>query len=396
MLRVLSFTTLFPNEQQPSHGLFVRERIRALAQQVELRVVAPIPWFPRTRLLGERYYRYSMVSPREEQFGIPIYHPRFPVIPKIGKSIDGALLAGGSLRPLKRLQREFPFDVLDAHWAFPDGAAAAILARRLKVPFAITVRGDDVNIFLREFWRRPWIRWALKRADRVIALSGELGDQVVAAGIEASKVAVIPNGINPDAFHPIDRMAARMRLGLPLDRRIVLSVGRLHQSKGFPLLAEAAGRLAKKYPDLHVYIVGAPDHEADAQPAVQEVVERHQLHDRIHLTGSQDSTLLKYWYNAANVFCLPTAREGSANVLLEAMACGIPCVTTPVGGNPDAINSDAVGILANADETSMTRALDTALARNWDAAVISAHGRRRTWQTVAGECREQLAAMVSR
>ena len=102
---------------------------------------------------------------------------------------------------------------------------------------------------------------------------------------------------------------------------------------------------------------------------------------------------MKYWYGAADVFCLPTSREGSANVLLEAMACGVPCVTTAVGGNPDVVNSEEVGLLVPQDVQSVSRALEVALSREWDTAGISRHGSRRTWQTVAMECQRHLSAI---
>jgi teichuronic acid biosynthesis glycosyltransferase TuaC len=392
--RVLTFTTLFPNRQRPTHGIFVRERILALAKLVHLRVVAPVPWFPRTRIFGERYYRYSQVPPTEDHEGTRVDHPRFPAIPKLCKAADGLLLAAGSFAHLLRVRNEFPFDIVDAHWAYPDGAAAAILASRLRVPLAVTVRGDDINVFLGEFSRRPWIRWALRKADLVIALSTELKGIVAAAGIAESKISVIPNGINPENFHLVDRQLARSRLGLPSEGRFILSVGRLHRSKGFPVLIEAAGHLAKRFPDLHVYIVGPPDHEADARPQILEVAARCGLVDRLHLVGAQDPELLKYWYGASNVFCLPTAREGSANALLEALACGLPCVTTPVGGNADAVSTRDVGYLVEPGARPMSEALAAAITRSWDARRISQHGLRRTWQTVAAECRTRLAAAV--
>ena len=393
-LRVLTFTTLFPNQEQPAHGLFVKERILALAKLVDLRVVAPVPWFPRVRVFGERYYRYAMVPSKENYGGTPVDHPRFPVIPRLCKPVDGPLLAAGSLSCLRKLRNEFPFDIIDSHWAYPDGAAAAILASRLRVPLSITVRGDDVNVFLKQFWRRPWIRWSLGKADLVIALSREMKEMVVAAGIAPGKVAVIPNGINSDAFYPIDRRLARAHLGLPADGRIVLSVGRLHQSKGHQILVEAVGRLGGKFPDLQVYIVGSPDHEADARPAILEAARRHNILHKLHLVGPQDPAMLKYWYGAADIFCLATSREGSANVLIEAMACGLPCVTTPVGGNPDVVSSGELGILAAPDADSMTEALDAGLSREWDSSKISGHGRHRTWQTVAMECRDHLSSVV--
>jgi glycosyltransferase involved in cell wall biosynthesis len=393
-LRILSYTTLFPNPQQPTHGVFVRERILALAKLAEVRVVAPVPWFPRIRFFGDRYYRYSLVPPSETSGGISVDHPRYPVIPRLCKTADGVLLAAGSLAHLRKLRRRFPYDVIDSHWGYPDGAAAALLAARLRVPFAVTVRGDDVNVFLRQFWRRPWIRWSLQRANRVIALSRELKEILTNEGIPPDKITVVPNGINPEIFHPVDRAHARAHLGLPREGRIVLSVGRLHQSKGFPIVVEAVGHLAEKFPDLQVYIVGAPDHESDATGAIMHAASAHGITHRLHMVGAQDPDRMKYWYAGADIFCLPTAREGSANVLLEALACGVPCVTTAVGGNPDVVNSEDVGILADSRPDSIAAALATALLRPWDRSRIHSHGRGRTWQTVATECRDVLVSIA--
>jgi glycosyltransferase involved in cell wall biosynthesis len=393
-VRILSYTTLFPNEQQPSRGLFVKERLAALAKLADLRVIAPVPWFPRTRALGERYYRYAKVPARETISGLPVLHPRFPVIPRFGKAADGLLLAAGTLRCARGLRHAFPFDLIDAHWAYPDGTAAAILAGRLGIPFSVTVRGDDVNVFFKHWSRRPWIRWSLQKAGVVIALSRELKEILVAGGIPSGKIAVIPNGIDAGAFHPVDRMRARTHLGLPAKSRIVLSVGRIHRSKRFPVIVEAVARLTGRFPDLQIYIVGAPDHEADDTAAILDMAARHNVMHRLHLVGSQDPQVLKYWYGAADIFCLPTAREGSANVLLEAMACGLPCVTTPVGGNPDVVNSADIGTIVAPGVGAMTEALAAGLTREWNLARIAAHGRARTWQSVAAECRDRLEALL--
>lgn len=395
-LRILTFTTLFPNQEQQGHGLFVRERVRALSEIADLRVTAPVPWFPAVRsFFGDRYYRYSLVPRAERQFGMLVDHPRYLVIPKLFKATDPLLLAMGSVKSLSRLRTEFPFNVIDAHWAYPDGVAAAILAHRFRVPFSITVRGDDLNVFLDSSSRRRWIRWALRKANLVIALSRALGDIAVSNGTPPSRLAVIPNGINAQEFFPVDPGAARAHLGLPNGQRIVLSVGRLHVSKGFPTIVAAVGRLAHSFPDVHVYIVGAADHEADARPAILATAKRLHLEDRLHLVGPQDPALLKYWYAAADVFCLPTAREGSANVLIEAIACGLPCVTTPVGGNRDVITSPELGYLVEADASATAAAIAAALSRTWDRRHIAQLGHRRTWQTVAGECRDHLSETLS-
>jgi teichuronic acid biosynthesis glycosyltransferase TuaC len=394
-LRVLTFTSLFPNEQQSLHGVFVGARIKALAGLCDLRVVAPVPWAPPIRLLGERYYRYSRIPREEFHEGLPLKHPRFLVFPKCLKSTDGMLMAACSLRLLKAMRQSFPFDVIDAHWAYPDGFAAAVLANFFHVPLALTVRGDDINILPEFFLRRQSIRWALQRASLVIALSNELKERVQLLTNDVSKTVVIPNGVNSEIFCPGDRSEARRRLGLSREGRILLSVGRLHSSKGYPLLVEALGQLQTQFPDLSLVIVGESDNEADARWAIDEAAIRLGITEKVKLVGAQPHSVVADWYRAADLFCLPTSREGSANVLLEALACGLPCVTTPVGGNRDIITNQEVGILVSADVEFLTCAIAQGLGRHWDRERIAGHVRKRTWASVASECYENLSRVVT-
>jgi len=189
---------------------------------------------------------------------------------------------------------------------------------------------------------------------------------------------------------------ARRRLGLAENEQIVLSVGRLHVSKGFPILVEAVARLRAAFPDILVAIVGGPDSEADATRHILDTAQRLGIADRVRLVGPQPPSELVNWYSAADVFCLPTSREGSANVLYEAMSCGLPVVTTPVGGNPRAVSRPELGILADADAASMTTALSEALTRVWNRPLISAIAGSRTWDVVAHECYGHLSSLVGR
>ena len=392
-LRVLTFTSLFPNGQQSLHGIFVAERIRALSRLCEIQVVAPVPWTPPTRVLGKRYFGYSRILREEVHQGLLLRHPRFIVFPKFFKSIDGILMAASCVRALSAIRESFPFDIIDAHWAYPDGVAAAILADYFHVPLALTVRGDDINVLPNFFWRRQLIRWALRKAAVVIALSNELKERVVTLTTPrlVSNTTVIPNGVNSEIFHPGNQAAARRRLGLPEQGRILLSVGRLHNSKGYPLLVTALARLQEKFPDLCLVIVGESDHEADARPSIEIAARRLGVSEKITLAGAKPHSVVADWYRAADLFCLPTFREGSANVLLEALACGLPCVTTPVGGNPEIISTPDVGILVAPEVEQLTRAIARGLACSWDQQRISAHVRKRTWSNVAAECCQQLS-----
>ena len=393
--RILTFTSLFPDAEHPTRGVFVRERIRALAAVCPLEVAAPVQWVPPLAALTRRYGDCRRV-PRFERdaSGFAIHHPRFFVMPKLLKRADGRLMGAACVREVARIQRSFRFDLIDAHWAYPDGVAASFIARRTGVPFAVTVRGDDINVFAEEPGRGPQIRRMLARAALVIAVSEDLKARVERLTCGRAAVVVIPNGVDGDRFRPGDRLGARRRLRLPMDRRVCVSVGRLHDSKRFPLLVDALARLPAACGDVELFVIGAPDPEADARAAIAERVSRHHLQDRVHVVGAQTPDQLVDWYNAADLYCSATIREGSPNVILEAMACGLPCVTTPVGGNCEAVATADVGLLAPSDPVSLGDALAAALTRSWNRAHIAERARRRTWAVVAAECLDALGRVV--
>lgn len=240
----------------------------------------------------------------------------------------------------------------------------------------------------------------LHRADLVIALSEELRRGAEALAVSPSRLALIANGIDTTRFYPVDRSEARCRLGVPQDGRILLSVGRLHISKGYPILVKALALLRGISPDLRVVIVGGSDHEADARPLIEAIAARHKISDRVHLVGPQSPDVLVDWYGAADLFFLPTSREGSANVLLEALACGLPCITTPVGGNPQIISNPNVGVLVPLEARAMADAIAYGLSRVWDRERIVAYARSRTWavelRSVICICRSFIKSKVSK
>jgi len=394
ILQVLTFTSLFPNAQFPNQNLFVRERIFALSCFCNIRVVAQVPLTPPFRWFGERYYRFSQIKNIERQGGLLVIHPRFFVFPKIFKILDGFLMALSVLGTLRRLRRKFQFDVIDAHWAYPDGVAAAILSKYFGVPWVLTVRGDDINVFARQKSRRVILRRALQSADLVIALSQELKRAVESLQVEPNAIVVSSNGVDPQRFYLMNQEDARRQLGLPLVGRILLSVGRLHVSKGHHILVEALGRLSESMPDVKLFIIGAVDHEGDARSRIRAAIERFHLHDRVQLVGPQQPSCLRWWYNAADLFCLATAREGSANVLLEAQACGLPCLTTSVGGNPEIICTPDLGMLMPPEPGAFADGIAVALARYWDREKICAQGLKRTWKAVGKECENYLWNVV--
>ena len=217
-MKVLTFTSLFPNAAAPRHGIFVENRLRHLAAsgRVELRVIAPVPWVPPG--LGRILPRYQAqaAAPREERrANLPVYHPRYPVIPKLGMTVAPALMYRWTVGAIRRAVADgFDFDLIDAHYFYPDGVAAAMLGRHFDRPVVITARGSDINVISRFALPRRMILWAATKAAGVITVSQALKNSLVALGVPDSHVRVMRNGVDLTMFHRVDRARPRQRLGL--------------------------------------------------------------------------------------------------------------------------------------------------------------------------------------
>jgi len=387
-LQVLLFSTVFPNAEQPHHGVFVRERMRGYPEDVKVRVVAPVPWFP--LVSGLRPGFRPEVEERGVQQGVTVLHPRALSFPGIFKCLDGLLMFLSTLPTLRRLRRELPFDVIDAHFAYPEGLAAALAGWFLKVPVTITLRGTLPQIAPFRL-RRPQLRFALRRAARVVAVSDSLKRDAVALGIPAEKIRVIGNGVDPEVFHPQDRTEARRALGLPKYGPLLVSVGTLTPRKGFHLVMEAMAKLKKRWPTLRFAIVGGDGAEGAMSAELKALAVRLGIADRVIFAGPRKSSELAPWYGAADLFVLATAHEGSPNVVLEALACGTPVVATPVGSIPELLDAET-GLLVERDAESIAKGLDAALDRSWDRDRVRARVAARSWSVVGAEQAEELRA----
>ena len=382
-MKVLVVSTMFPNRAQPVHAVFVRNRVSRVAERCDVRVLSPIPWFPFGGLL--KRYRHRRSIPRRDEFeGLRAEYPRFLSIPAILKPLDGVFLFLSVWWAARRIRKEFDFDLIDAHLAYPDGYGCALLAKLLGKPLVITLRGHDVNDVPKYPLRRRQVSFALRTASRVIGVADALRRKAVELGCEESKSDVVSNGVDGELFSPVDRAAARRELGLPPERRIVLGVGHLVERKGFHLLVEALHLLQQRGQDnAFLVIVGGPGEEGNYLPVIQERIRSLGLEDSVHLAGAQLNSTLRTWYNSADVFCLASSKEGWANVLLESLACGTPGVATDVWGTPEVISSDEYGLLVERDPQSIADGLEAALTRDWDRNAISEYALGHTWDRVA-------------
>ncbi|HEX3523326.1 MAG TPA: glycosyltransferase, partial [Stellaceae bacterium] len=215
-MRILTFTTLYPNLLQPQHGIFVETRLRKLVASgvVTARVVAPCPWFPFASARFGRYAVFARMPSAETRHGLHVEHPRYPVIPRIGMSAAPLALCAAILPFLRRQIRDgHDFDLIDAHYFYPDGVGAVLLGRGLGRPVSVTARGSDLNVIAQHAAPRRWIRWAARNADGLVAVSGGLKQRLVELGVGADRVRVLRNGVDLALFCPDDREAVRATLG---------------------------------------------------------------------------------------------------------------------------------------------------------------------------------------
>jgi glycosyltransferase involved in cell wall biosynthesis len=372
-LRIVTFSTLYPSASQPNHGIFVENRLRHLVanQDVVAQVVAPVPWFPWSSKRFGRFAAFAGTPRAEVRFGLPIVYPRYPVVPKIGMTISPAALFLSTLNVLWKIQQTFDFDLIDAHYFYPDGVAAAMLGAALRKPVVITARGTDVNYLPRYILPRKMIKAAADRAANLIAVSQSLKNAMVEIGIDAKKITVLRNGVDLEIFRPMQREFIRNELGVR--GRVLASVGQLIERKGHHLVIEALASLK----DSALLIAGnGPD-----RARLADLAKSIGVADRVRFLGSVPHGDLVNIYNAADVSILASSREGWPNVLLESMACGTPVVATPIWGNPEIVSSKEAGVLSrersasaiaqaiealfcNLPERSATRAF--AEAFSWD------------------------------
>jgi len=348
-VKILTFSTLFPNVERPGNGIFVETRLRHLLAggAVNSTVVAPVPWFPLKNSIFGEYSKHARVPHEEMRSGIRVLHPRYPLPPKFGMTAAPLLLAAAVLPMLRRLSADDSgFELIDAHYFYPDGVAAVMLGQWLDLPVVITARGTDLNLIPSYALPRRMIQWAAARAAGLVTVCKALKDTLVELGVEPGRVEVLRNGVDLELFRPIERKQVRVQLGLTA--RTLLSVGYLIPRKGHDLVIRALPLL----PETELLIAG----EGPEGGRLKSLADELGVAGRVKFLGAMKQIQLREYYGSCDALVLASSREGWANVLLESMACGTPVVASKVWGTPEVVDAPEAGVL-------MTERTPEALAR---------------------------------
>lgn len=387
MLRVLTLSTLYPDVSRPTFGGFVERQTRGLAGHpaVELQVVAPVglpPW-PLSR--HPRFQAMAGLPTREVWEGVTVHRPRFIALPGTQGRFNATLLTRALKRYLKRVRREFAFDVIDASFFYPDGPAAVALGRAFGVPVSIKARGSDVHVWGAASATGGQIVAAGRAADGLLAVSAAMRADMIALGMP-DHIRVHYTGVDQDRFALADRAAAKAALGLA--GPVVISTGTLNERKGHHIVMRALAYM----PDATLLLVGAgPD-----RAMLEQLAGQLGMADRVRFLGTMPHEALPGLLAAADVFALASVSEGLANAWVEALACGVPIVIAPAGGAAEVVTGPDAGRIVVRTPEAFAGAIRELLAAPPEPAAVRVHAAPFTWAANTAALYDHLSGLVRR
>ncbi len=348
-MKILVTSHLYPSPLSHTSGIFVHNQVRFLRAHCQVQVVNPVPYFP---LPGfGRWSAHRRLPRRQVMDEVEMWRPRYVTLPR---RIAFSWVWRSYLRALERVEVDRP-DVVHAHVAYPDGLAAVTYGRRRRVPVVLTVHGGDIKILPRANprWRRR-VQAALNGANAVIAVSQQMRQLVVELGCAADKVRLIPNGVDCQLFnHSATRAPGAGGWQL-------LYVGRFDAAKGIGVLLQALGRLRRRRGDFALTLVGGNANTGTGAQFLEEVAALG-LQQQVRFLGEVPWSEMPRLMAAADLFVLPSFSEGLPGVLLEAMACGLPLLSTRCGGPEEIVDLEVGRLVEVKDVEGLEQALDDML-----------------------------------
>ncbi len=388
-LNILLFSSLFPNAIDPVLGVFVETRMRHLLKDTDasVAVMAPVPWFPFKGKLWGSYGKFAEVPRRETRHSVAVEHPRFLVIPKIGMSLTPGFLYRAAKSALEaRLKAGEKIDVIDAHYLYPDGVAAAKLGEVFGIPVVMTARGSDVTEIGRMPSPRRKILKAIKSAAHTICVSNSLRDELISFGADAAKITTLRNGVDAERFKEIRRNETRGKWRI--SGKVALFAGWLIERKRVDIMLDAVAKLD----DVTAVIAG----EGPLLGDLKAQAERLGIADRTRFLGKLVPEEMPEAFSAADVLVLPSEREGWANVLLESMACGTSVVSRAVAGALDLVTCPEAGLLVDgSDPEAYADAIQRVLASPEDREKTRRYAEKFGWREISLAQKEIFERAIS-
>lgn len=363
-LKLLVLTSTFPRWHDDASPRFVADLCAGLARSMDVTVLAPgaagaaaiEQWDGYT----VRRFRYSWPATTQRLADGAIL-PNLRRNPLLGVQVP--VLVGAQYIAATRVMRQERFDAIHAHWAIPQGLVAALLKKHFRVPTVITTHGADVYAL-----NRGPVRWAkraaLRSSDGVTAVSTHLRQQLIALGVDETRIQVLPMGVDTRRFTPALRSES-LREALNANGPILLFVGRLVEKKAARYAVEALPAVLGLHPMARLIVVG----DGPQRRELEQLVRDRGLTESVQFLGPVSNSDLPAYYASADVFVGPSVVERGGDtesfgvVFAEAMASGCPVVTTDAGGITDVVEHGASGIVVpQRDATAIAAAVNSILS----------------------------------
>jgi glycosyltransferase involved in cell wall biosynthesis len=370
-MKVLEISHLYPVPYDALPGIAMHKQIKTLKNKgCEVLVISPIPWTPfPIKYMSNKWRLYSKVSTHKIIEDIEIFYPRYLVFPKAYfLASSGIRMYYGIKKLVKKLWPIFPFDIIHAHMALPDGYAAMLLSRDYSKPLVITFQATDLDITAN---RNDKCLQSLQKvffaADKVISPSPRLSGQFS----ERFKIVsdIVGYGINSeDVFYGDSNLSAKYK-----NYRVLLSVSRLIPTKGVDLNLYALKKIIAKYDNLLYLIIG----DGPARQELECLVNDLGLKGHVKFIGQQPHNRVMEYMSICNIFSMPSWQETFGLVYAEAMAHGKPIIGCQGQGVDGIVTDGKTGLLVKPkDVDSLVKAIDYLLSNPDEARDIGERARK--------------------
>lgn len=369
-MKVLVISHMYPSAINPTYGIFVHKQVNALKNQgCEVKVVSPVPFTPwPLPLLRKKWEGYANTPRQDFIAGLEILYPRYFEFPgSLLMEYSGFFMYLGIRKLINRIYETFPFELIHAHVALPDGQAANLLQKKYKVPTVVTVHGQDFQSTINKSSNcRKKLFATLNSADKIITVSTKLKN-IAQDQPFSSKITVVNNGINPGDCHP------ETLTNTVLNGKRIISISNLKKTKGIDLNLGAISYLVRKYPDLEYYIIG----DGEERNNLENLRDQLNLKDNVFFLGEMNHSQAMQKLAEADIFSLPSWQEGFGVAYIEAMSQGKPVIGVQGEGIYDVVENGLNGLLVKPqDVDSVIKALDTLLSDPALAKSLGEAGRK--------------------
>jgi glycosyltransferase involved in cell wall biosynthesis len=362
---LLLFTSLYPWPWEPTRAVFNRQQYAALEEQLRVDYLIPVPFF--------LWFRHLPMLWRDMRGTRRRYFPFF-YVPGALRSWNPWFMALSIVICVVPLLKLWRAPVVMASWAYPDALGCALLQPLCRFRLLIQCLGSDVNVHGEDPRRRRQLARGFRRAEAVITVSEDLARKVRAIEPTATAITVY-NGVDFARFQVADAPPPGTRL---------LFIGNLLLTKGVMELIEAFATLPE---EVTLSVIG----DGPARAAMEQRIDALNLQGRITLHGRLPHDEVARRLPGYSLLVLPSYSEGVPNVVVEALACGVPVVTTSVGGIPEVVQEHCGLLVPPRDVPALAAALAAALERKWDARSLRESVAPLTWATNATQVAEIVA-----